>query len=92
MKEYWRLEQRSVIKLFVAKKSKTFDIFVRMCNMNGEGCFSHKVFINLFNMGLPQQVSFKKTINGMETSTLWQRKRSGAAVRKIMSGRQISEI
>ena len=36
-----KLEQRFVIKFLVAEKYKPCEIYKRMCDVNGEVCFSH---------------------------------------------------
>ena len=61
-----RLEQRSVIKLFLIEKCKPCEICRRMCNVCGEALFPQKMFTNELNIGLSLQTWVKKTIHGME--------------------------
>ena len=57
---YSRLEQRYVIEPLVAEKCKPCEIYLRMCDMYGEGCFWQKMFTNGLNMSLPLSALVKK--------------------------------
>ena len=56
-----KLEQKSIIKLLMAEKSKPCEIYKRICGVYGEACFNQKMFTNGINMGLLLQAWFKKT-------------------------------
>ena len=64
-----RLEQRSVMKFFAAEKRRPCEIYKRMCDVYGEGCFSkNKMFTNGLNiMSLCQ----KDGLWSGSTLTLW---------------------
>ena len=40
--ECYRLELKFVLKVLVTKKYKPYEIYRRMCDFNGEMCFSEK--------------------------------------------------
>ena len=42
-------------------------IYWRIHDLNGEACFSQKIFANGLNMGLPQQAWAKNRIQEVET-------------------------
>ena len=42
--EYSKVEQKSVMKLLVAEKCKTCEIYRRMCDVYEEACFNQKYF------------------------------------------------
>ena len=72
VKQYSRLEQRSVIKFLVAEKCKPCEIY-RMCDMYRE-IFKkiflyHKMFTNGWNVGLPLQAGVEKTVHSGNTPT-----------------------
>ena len=42
--EFFKLEQKSLIKFLVAKKCKSSEVYKRICNEYEEACFSKKMF------------------------------------------------
>ena len=55
-----RFEQRSVIQFLMAKKCKPCEIYWRLCDAQGETCFSQKMFANWLNMGLQELIRQSK--------------------------------
>ena len=48
--EYSKLEQRSVKIFLLAEKYKPCEIYLRICDVYREACFSQKMFTNGLNM------------------------------------------
>ncbi len=59
-----RLEQKSVIKSFLADKYKPCGIYPRIYRA---AYFSRKIFTNWLNMVLPRLASVEKIVDGVET-------------------------
>ena len=69
-----RFEQRLVIKFLVDEKCKACEIYGRMFDVFREVCLNQKMFTNRLNMSLLLWAWTKKTVHGVGTVTLQQRK------------------
>ena len=75
--EFFKLEQRSVIKFSVPEKWKPCEIYRRMCVPYREVCFSQKLFPDVINLGLPQQAWGKnQSMERKHTDTPLKKKRT----------------
>ena len=63
-----KLEQKFVIKLSVAEKSKPCEIYRRMRDVHEENFFCQIMFTNLLNMSSPLQACVKKTVDGVDSN------------------------
>ena len=61
--KYSRLEQRSIIKFLIAGKGKSYEIYIRMCDVYKEVCFSPQIFTNRPNKSFATTNISRKTVS-----------------------------